>query len=135
MTRNPYPEVTAENATLALNLERQGMHVVPDAGTARVVCLEGALWITLDYDTRDIVLEPCEVFTTPEHRRAVIYALKPSRLSVTSLARPGALPLACGKPRVGSRDAGPTLRWLLALSGIRRLRFANLRQFYWCFIQ
>lgn len=116
MTRNPCPEVTAENATLALNLERQGMHVVPDAGTARVVCLEGALWITLDYDTRDIVLEPCEVFTTPEHRRAVIYALKPSRLSVTSLARPGAV--AAGLRQAAGRQSRRRPNIALAASAI-----------------
>ena len=71
---------------LTLNLERQGMLKLPVSAPVSVSCLEGAVWITLDNDTRDFVLEPCEAFTATEHRRAVIYALKPSRISVTRVA-------------------------------------------------
>lgn len=83
MNRQPCPETLSGATTTGLALQRQAMFELPDAAAARVVCLEGAIWITLDNDTRDIVLEPCEVFTATEHRRAVIYALKPSRISVT----------------------------------------------------
>ena len=37
-------------------------------------------------DLRDIVLDDCQVFTTTEHRRAVIYAMKPSRITIAPLS-------------------------------------------------
>ncbi len=86
MNRQPCPESLSGSNTTGLALQHQAMFELPDAADARVVCLEGAVWITLDNDTRDFVLEPCEAFTATEHRRAVIYALKPSRISVTRVA-------------------------------------------------
>jgi uncharacterized protein YaiE (UPF0345 family) len=71
---------------LSLNLERQGMLTLPASAPVSVNCLEGALWITLDNDSRDIVLSPGEAFTTPGGRRAIVYALKPSRIRVTAAA-------------------------------------------------
>jgi Protein of unknown function (DUF2917) len=82
MNRQPCPDALSGISTTVLALHHQAMFEVPDAADARVVCLEGAVWITLDNDTRDFVLEPCEAFTATEHRRAVVYALKPSRISV-----------------------------------------------------
>jgi hypothetical protein len=41
--------------------------------------------ITLDDDKRDIVLEGSGVFMTQDHRRAVIYAIKPSLVSVATI--------------------------------------------------
>ena len=86
MNRQPCPESLSSTHTTGLALQHQAMFELPDAANARVVCLEGAVWITLDNDTRDIVLERCDSFTATEHRRAVIYALKPSRISVTRVA-------------------------------------------------
>ena len=69
---------------LHLHLQPQAMFNLPDAAGARIVCRSGCLWITLDGDLRDFVLEPGESFTTTEHRRALIYALKPSCMAVSS---------------------------------------------------
>ncbi len=59
---------------------------MPDTANVRIACVEGAVWITMDNDPRDIVLETCGVFTTPEHRRAIIYAMKPSTITVAAPA-------------------------------------------------
>lgn len=65
-----------------LGLRRDAMFSVPDAAGVEIVCRTGVVWITLDGDPRDIVLEPKERFTTTEHRRALIYAMRPACISV-----------------------------------------------------
>lgn len=65
-------------------LERRALFSVADAADVQITCREGALWITLDNDPRDIVLEPDASFVTPAHRRAIVYALRPSRVSLRS---------------------------------------------------
>ena len=69
-----------------LNLAHHAAFSVPDAANVRIACVEGTVWITLDNDPRDIVLEACGVFITPEHRRAIIYAMKPSQITVGAAA-------------------------------------------------
>jgi hypothetical protein len=61
------------------------------------------VWVTLDGDPRDYVLEPGESFTTQEHSRALVYALERSRVSLGTTVR-------------ASRGlaAKPPLRWLHA---------------------
>jgi len=65
-----------------LDLQRQAVFSIADAANVRIACVQGSIWITLDNDLRDVVLDEFGVFTTLEHRRAVVYALKPSRVSV-----------------------------------------------------
>jgi hypothetical protein len=80
-----------------LSLAHQGLFSVADAADLQLTCREGSLWITLDHDARDIVLSAGESFLTPEHRRALVYALGPSTLSVSmAVAQPE-------KQRAGSR--------------------------------
>lgn len=79
-----------------LQLAHQAIHSLPDAAGVQIGCIEGTVWLTLDGDARDIILEAGEVFTAPEHRRALIYALQPSRISLGS---PAVLPLLdCAGP-------------------------------------
>lgn len=85
-----------------LSLAHQGMFSVADAAGLQMTCREGSLWITLDHDTRDIVLSAGESFLTTQHRRAIIYALGPSSLSlalapaVQNARRTGSAGPACG---------------------------------------
>lgn len=65
---------------------------VPDASQLRFTCREGTVWITLDHDPRDVVLEAGDEFTTGERRRAIVYALQPSRLYVEPTERSLAAP-------------------------------------------
>ena len=67
-----------------LDLQRKAMISINDAANVRIACVQGSVWITLDNDLRDIVLDDCGVFTTGEHRRALIYAMKPSRVSIST---------------------------------------------------
>ena len=65
-----------------VRLAARAIHVVPDAAGRAIVCVRGSLWITLDHDVRDIVLEAGERFVTREHKRALVYAFRPSTLVV-----------------------------------------------------
>lgn len=67
---------------MIIELTHRGLHHVPDAAGQRMHCQSGTVWITLDHDTRDVVLEAGESFSTPEHRRALVYALAPARLLI-----------------------------------------------------
>ena len=65
-----------------LSLAPRGLLEIPDIAGVRVACKEGCLWLTLDHDQRDIVLEAGQSFVTPQHRRALIYALQASTLAL-----------------------------------------------------
>jgi hypothetical protein len=67
-----------------LQLERKALYSIADASGVAVTCAEGAVWLTLDGDEQDYVLEAGESFETPEHRRALVYAFEPSRISLAS---------------------------------------------------
>ena len=75
-------------AALDLRLAHQAMFRVPDAAGVEIVCRSGSIWITLDNDPRDIVLEASDSFTALEHRAALIYAMESSRVSVAGTAQP-----------------------------------------------
>jgi len=67
---------------------------IEDAADLRIECTSGCLWITLDHDPRDIVLEPGEAVTDLGHRRALVYALQDSRLVVVAQEEPVVLAAA-----------------------------------------
>lgn len=66
----------------ALYLKRGALLSIPDLAGLKLACREGTLWLTLDHDLRDIVLEEGQSFTGTQHRRALVYALKPACLTV-----------------------------------------------------
>lgn len=68
---------------LNLQLPRRGIFHVPDASGVQIACHSGSVWITLDNDPRDIVLQAGESYAGTERRRAIIYALDASRLALT----------------------------------------------------
>ena len=70
------------DGSLDVSLRRQGLFSLPDAAHVTIRCCSGSVWITLDGETADIVLEAGESFTTPQHRRALIYGLKPACLNL-----------------------------------------------------
>ena len=67
-----------------VRLEKRALHSVADAAGVQIACLEGSVWLTLDGDDQDYVLEAGETFTTGEHRRALIYALAPARIDLVA---------------------------------------------------
>lgn len=75
-----------DSSPLDLTLAHQAMFSVSDAAGVQITCREGSLWVTLDDDQRDIVVDAGGSFLTTEHRRALIYAMKPSSLSLVMAA-------------------------------------------------
>lgn len=90
-----------------LRLEHKGLYSVPDASSRAVTCDEGVLWLTVDGDPRDFVLEPGRTFETQDHGRVLIYALAPSRISIADRA-----PAISPALRRGTR-----LMWRLGAAG------------------
>lgn len=75
----------SHNDNFSLNLRKQAMLTVPDASKVRIGVTDGSVWITLDNDTKDYVLDACGVFTTTQPRRAIVYALQPSSITVAAV--------------------------------------------------
>jgi hypothetical protein len=83
-----------------LRLEAKALYSLPDASGLTVTCDEGALWLTVEGDLRDFVLEAGQTFETQNDRCVLIYALAPSRISITDTA-----PAPDAAPRRGLRFA------------------------------
>jgi hypothetical protein len=67
---------------------------IPDVSGIQLSCRCGSLWITLDNDPRDIVLEAGESFFSTEHRRALVYAFEASVLAKRSVVPRATFPAA-----------------------------------------
>ncbi len=52
----------------------------------RVECLAGCLWITLDRDARDFIVEAGESFVADRDQRALVHALEASQVRVVPTA-------------------------------------------------
>ncbi len=75
--------MSTDTRPLDLQLQRRSIFNVDDAAGVRIACRAGSVWITLDNDPRDIVLEAGESFTGTDHRRAMIYALDTASLALS----------------------------------------------------
>ena len=75
-----------------LSLAKRTIFTLPDAAGVGVECRSGSVWVTLDYDPRDIVLAPGDRFEGDQHRRMLVSALEPSCITVSG-SRPAALPV------------------------------------------
>jgi hypothetical protein len=58
-----------------LLLQRGQTSRLPDARAAHLCSAEGTLWITVDRDVKDIVLEPGQCFVVPGDRGVTVSAL------------------------------------------------------------
>ena len=50
----------------------------------RFACRQGSVWITVDGDLTDYVLERGETFFAPPHARALVYALADARVDLVA---------------------------------------------------
>ena len=66
-----------------VRLAARGLYEIPDVAGVCVSCRQGAVWLTLDHDPRDIILEAGDSFCGDAHRRALISAFTPGELVVT----------------------------------------------------
>jgi hypothetical protein len=85
--------------TADVRLAARTIHHLPDTAGLQLRCEEGTLWLTLDHDPRDIILEPGETFVADGHRRGIVYALRDARLLVRRV------PAAAEQPRPAPRAA------------------------------
>jgi hypothetical protein len=69
-----------------LSLAPRALLDIADISGKQVSCRRGSLWITLDNDPRDIVLEAGESFFSTEHRRALVYAFQASVVAIRTMA-------------------------------------------------
>jgi Protein of unknown function (DUF2917) len=76
--RTMHPKENRMDPDRCHTLEARRLYALPDAAPVQVRCTQGSLWLTLDDDPRDIILEPGDSFETPGQRRALVYALEPS---------------------------------------------------------
>lgn len=61
-----------------VSLPARQLFEIPDASSARILCTSGCLWLTLDHDQRDVILEPGDSFEADAPRRALLYAMEGS---------------------------------------------------------
>ena len=77
-----------DQATTTHVLPARQLFTVADASAVRIVCTAGSLWLTLDNDQHDVVLEAGECFETAEHRRALVYAFEASAFELAAQPQP-----------------------------------------------
>jgi len=68
--------------TVKLTLARRQVHKIEDVGGVRIVCRKGTVWITVDGDATDHVLERGETFVAPPQARALVSALADARIDL-----------------------------------------------------
>ncbi|MBG9386924.1 DUF2917 domain-containing protein [Caenimonas aquaedulcis] len=74
--------MNATPATRHVPVARRGLLNIADAAGVQVRCEQGSVWLTLDNDPRDIVLEAGDAFHTDEHGLMLVYGLENSTVSV-----------------------------------------------------
>ena len=52
------------------------------AAGVRILCTAGSLWLTVDHDVRDIVLQPGDSFEPASPARVLLYAFEPSTFAL-----------------------------------------------------
>ncbi|MBS0343380.1 MAG: DUF2917 domain-containing protein [Proteobacteria bacterium] len=79
-------------STFRIELPRHAIFTVADIAGVGIECQSGCVWLTLDDDPRDLVLEPGERFVGDIHRRVLVSAIDESSIAV-SHALPAAMPV------------------------------------------
>lgn len=90
--------MNADTLTVDLNMPRRALKSIPQ-GALRLVCREGSVWITLDHDQQDVILNAGDDFVTRPQDRVIVYALYPAVLRLEPLPE-------------APRAAAPGWRWL-----------------------
>ena len=88
-----------------IELPRHAIFTVADIAGVGIECQSGCVWLTLDDDPRDLVLEPGESFVGDIHRRVLVSAFENSRIAVSH-----ALPAAVPVPATAHRDKASHVR-------------------------
>jgi len=75
-----------------VTLPARQLFEITDAAGVRILCTAGCLWLTLDHDLRDVILQPGDSFEGEAPRRALLYAFEPSTFALSASARAGRSP-------------------------------------------
>jgi hypothetical protein len=79
------------NDVPTVTLPARQLFEVTDAAGVRILCTAGSLWLTLDHDPRDVVLQAGDSFEVEAPRRLLLYAFEPSTFALASAPQPGRL--------------------------------------------
>jgi hypothetical protein len=66
----------------AITLRKGGIHRLPKGRGQRIESLSGSLWVTIDHDLRDILVQPGEGFSIDRPGPTLISALDDARFVV-----------------------------------------------------
>lgn len=88
-------------STFKIELPRHAIFTVADIAGVGIECESGCVWLTLDDDPRDLVLEPGERFVGDIHRRVLVSAIEAASIAV-SHALPAALPVPATPGNAGA---------------------------------
>ena len=85
--------MNAERLTVDVNMPRRALQSIPQ-GALRLVCREGSVWMTLDHDQQDVILNAGDTFITKPQDRVIVYALQSAVLRIEALpdAQPAPAP-------------------------------------------
>ena len=72
-----------------LSLAKSRIETLPRGRAQLVECLAGTLWVTVDAQPEDIVLEAGEQFVAPAGERTLVYALSDAQLRVGPISSAG----------------------------------------------
>lgn len=97
------------NTAAPIDLPRRAMFKLADAAAMQIACRSGSLWITLDDDPRDFIVEAGESFTTPSHRAAIVYALRAAVVVVEAQQPPA--PARAAAPQAVRQRAATRPLW------------------------
>jgi len=75
--------MTADRPATLLLAHRQ-VRSLEDPDGMRLACRQGTVWITIDGDSRDYVLERGQSFVVPPHARTLVYALADARVDLVA---------------------------------------------------
>jgi hypothetical protein len=68
--------------------DRFGGMTLHDAAGREVTCLSGSIWLTMEGDTRDILLEPGTSFVIDRGGATILAAQAPSEVTVSAPSQP-----------------------------------------------
>lgn len=97
----PSPLAAPASPRIHVTLPTRTVFAVPDGAGVGIECRSGSVWLTLDRDRRDFILEAGQRFDGTEHRRVLVSALTSSCITVSN-AQAVTLPLKKTKTRAAS---------------------------------
>lgn len=100
-----------------LQLADEELLGLEDVRGARLHCVEGVIWLTLDRDPRDIVLNPGQSFVVDRGGVTLLHAMAPSRLRLDFTAE-AARPTRAAGWQAAAAVLGRRLRAAASATGL-----------------